>query len=147
MTLLESLKKRALEAMKVKDSFTTTLLRLAAAEIQMLETRCGRPTTEDEAAQCLRRLMKSNDETLAATVDPEQKATLVRENALLAEFLPKSLDIDALVLALGPVLDAIRAAPSDGPATGIAMKHLKTIGAVAQGADVTKAVAKVRAPN
>ncbi|MFO0666377.1 MAG: GatB/YqeY domain-containing protein [Polyangiaceae bacterium] len=145
MTILENIKKRAMEAMKAKDAVASSILRLAASEVQMVETRSGNPVTDDEAAGVLRKLIKSNEETLRATNGAEEKATLERENELLSSFLPKGLSVDEIAAALAPVADAIRGAAADGPATGIAMKHLKQSGISAQGADVTKAVAKLRA--
>jgi uncharacterized protein len=43
------------------------------------------------------------------------------------------------------VVDAVRAAKSDGQAMGVAMKHLKAGGAVALADDVKKAVERIRA--
>ena len=144
MSVLENIKKRSMEAMKAKDSVASSILRLAASEVQMVETRTGSPATDDEAAGVLRKLIKSNEETLRATNGAEEKATLERENELLAAFLPKGLSIEEIVAALAPVAEAIRAAAADGPATGLAMKHLKQAGIAAQGADVTKAVGTLR---
>ena len=146
MSVLENIKKRAMEAMKAKDSAASSILRLAAAEVQMVETRNGKPATDEEAEGIVRKLIKSNEETLKATTGVEEKAALERENELLSAFLPKGLSIDEIVAALAPVVDAIRAAAADGPATGMAMKHLKQAGISVQGNDVTKAVGKIRTP-
>jgi hypothetical protein len=131
MTLIESLRARALEAMKAKDGVATTILRLAQSEVQATEARAGRALTDDEAFAVVRKLVKSNEETLAASkgdsdADKEQRATLTRENALLSEFLPMGLTVEQVHGLLGPVADAIRAAGNDGQATGLAMKHLKS---------------------
>ena len=47
-------------------------------------------------------------------------------------------------MALAPVVDALKAAGNDGQATGVAMKHLKSVGAVVTGKEVTAAVKKLR---
>jgi hypothetical protein len=49
-----------------------------------------------------------------------------------------------VVEALAPVADAVRAAKSDGQAMGVAMKHLKTTGAVAESASVQEATRRLR---
>src|SRR5262245_57075457 len=134
--LVDTIKARALEAMKKKDQVTTSILRLALGEIQTLEARNNRPPNDDEAAAVVRKLIKSNEETLAVATDTSQKQTLERENEVLRALLPASLSVDQIVDALAPVAQAIRDAKAEGPATGIAMKHLKTSGVTAPGNDV-----------
>ena len=92
----------------------------------------------------LKKLVKSNQETLSSSEDAEQKKTLEQEISILQSFLPKSLGVDEIVTALAPVADAIKAAGNDGQATGVAMKHLKSTGAVVGGKDVSEAVKKIR---
>jgi len=146
MTLVDVLRKKALESMKAKDSLATTILRLAQSEVQAAEARAGKALTDDEAFACVRKLVKSNEETLAASKgDAEKTATLTRENAILTELLPKGLSVPELQALLAPVTDAIRAAGNDGQATGVAMKHLKAQGVTAGGKDVGEAVRLLRA--
>jgi uncharacterized protein YqeY len=103
-------------------------------------------TLGDEAVQgILRKLVKSNQDTLGLTVDPAQQEVLRKEIAVLEALLPKTLGADDIVALLAPVRDAVRAAANDGQATGVAMKHLKTAGAVVQGKDVGEAVRAIRA--
>lgn len=145
MSLIETLRARALTAMKAKDTVATTILRLAQSEVQALEARAGRTLTDDEAFGALRKLVKSNEETLAASGDkPEERAVLAREIQLLTELLPKTMSTAEIAAALAPIADALKAAGSDGQATGLAMKHLKTSGAQVSGTDVAAAVKTLR---
>jgi uncharacterized protein len=137
------LKARAAESMKAKDAVATSILRLALGEIQTAEARTNKPVSDDEAIAIVRKLVKSNEETLAHS-QGEERATLERENAILLGVLPATLGPDRIVELLAPVTEALRAAKSDGQATGIAMKHLKASGASVQGNDVTAAVKRVR---
>ena len=141
--VIETLKARAAEAMKSKDGVATSILRLALGEIQTAEARSNKPVTEDEAVAIVRKLIKSNEETLPHAAG-EQKATLERENALLSSVLPATMTPDQIVAALAPVAEAVRAAKNDGQATGVAMKHLKSSGSSVQGNDVTAAVKRMR---
>ena len=143
MTLVDVLRKKALEAMKAKDGLATTILRLAQSEVQALEARLGRPLTDDEAFGALRKLVKSNEETLAHT-QGDARAALERENGILLGVLPATLGPDQILELLASVADAVRGAKSDGQATGVAMKHLKASGASVQGNDVTAAVKRMR---
>ena len=141
---VDTLKAAITQAVKDKDATARDVLRLALGEIQMAEVRGGRAPTDDEATAIVKKLVKSNEETLALTSD-DRADTLRREIAVLSSLLPKSLIVDQIVEALASQAEALRTAKNDGPATGMAMKHLKTSGAVFDGKDVGEAVKKLRA--
>jgi uncharacterized protein len=143
--LLDEIKTRLGAAMKARNDVEREILRVALGEIQTLEARHGRPPTDDEAVQVLRKLVKSNEETKSATTDETRKAVLEQEIAVLGALLPKGPSVDELVAQLAPVRDAIRAAGNDGQATGIAIKHLKAQGSNVPGADAAAAAKKLRA--
>jgi uncharacterized protein YqeY len=143
--LLDEIKAQMFRAMKAGHVVEKEILRVALGEITTEAAREGRKGDDDEARAIVRKLMKSNEETLASGLDAEKKSVLEEENRILAAFLPKSLDLDAIVAALAPVKDAVRAAGSEGQATGVAMKHLKSQGASVNGKDVAEAVKRVRA--
>jgi hypothetical protein len=145
MGILEELKARMNEATRGKDEVAKNIYRLAYSETQLAAARSGNTVTEDEATAILRKLVKSNEETLAVATDPAQKEALARETALLAALLPRTLGVPEIVAALAPVADAIRAAGNDGQATGVAMKQLKSTGASVDGKTVAAAVKQLRA--
>jgi uncharacterized protein len=144
--LAEEIKKQMLAAMKARDSVKREVLSVALGEIQTNEARLNRPASDEEAAQVVRKLVKSNQETIFASEDTEQKLTLARENEILSALLPKTLTVAEIVEALSTVCDEIRAAKSDGQATGVAMKQLKAAGATVSGKQVSEAVKQLRAP-
>jgi uncharacterized protein YqeY len=138
--LAEEIKRRMFAAMKAKDTVEKEILRVALGEI----TARGEDATDDAVAVVLKKLVKSNEESLAAATDVEQRQVLEREIGILKALLPQGMSLDQIVEALGPVHAAIRAAQADGPATGIAMKHLKTQTVTADGKDVAAAVRQIR---
>jgi uncharacterized protein YqeY len=142
--LLDDIKRRITQAMKDKDDVAKSILRLAFGEMQTAEARAARAITDDEAAAIVKKLVKSNDETLAHAAG-EQADTLRRENEILTSLLPAAISLDALVEALAPQREAIRAAKNDGQATGIAVKHLKASAIDADGKSVAAAVKQMRA--
>lgn len=142
--ILESLKAKIQDAMKRRDSVASTIYRLAFGEIQTNEARLGRAITEDEATAIVRKLIKSNEETLAISTADDQKQVLDVEIRLLKELLPAQLDGAAIEALLVPLKADIVAAKSEGQATGVAMKHLKANGANAASADVVTVVKKMR---
>ena len=144
--LLDEIKAQMFQAMKAGDLVRKEILRVAVGEITTEAARPGRKGDDEESQAILRKLIKSTEETLGSETDAEKRAVLERERAVLAEFLPKSLDVAAIVEALAAVHQAIRDAGNDGQATGVAMKELKSKGAVVNGKDVALAVRQVRTP-
>jgi uncharacterized protein YqeY len=142
--LVDDIKKQITAAMKSGDTVARDVLRLALSEIQAAEARKNAPPTDEEAAAALRKLIKSNEETLALAGEGERAATLRREIEVLSSLLPKQLSVDDVVTALASQHEAIKAAKNNGQATGIAMKHLKSTGASVSGNDVAAAVKKIR---
>jgi uncharacterized protein len=143
--LIDEIKTRMTRAMRERDDVVRNILGLAVGEIQTAEARANRALGDDEATAIVRKLLKSNEETLALTsADDARAGVLRREIEALTALLPKSMTVDEIAAALGPVTDAIRAAKSDGQAMGVAMKHLKAAGAVASAPDVQQALKRVR---
>lgn len=142
--LVDEIKVKVSAAMKAQDTVARDILRLALGEIQTAEARRNGPLTDEEATQAVRKLIKSNEETLGLTTDAERAAVLRRETEVLTALLPAQLSPEKIVELLGPVHEAIKASKSDGQATGVAMKHLKTAGASVNGADVGVAVKTIR---
>ena len=142
--LSEEIKKRMLQAMKAGRTLEKEILRVALGEIQTQEARAKQALSDDEVAAVVRKLVKNNQETLGVSESAEQKAQLAEEITVLESLLPKALGVDEIVAALAAVADAVRAAGNDGQATGVAMKHLKSTGAVVTGKEVTAAVKQIR---
>ena len=142
--IVEELKRRIADAMRAKDAVAKDVLRVALGEIQTAEARSGGALDEAEAQKVIKKLVKSNDETLAATRDPGTQQKLKRENEVLGAMLPRSLGVDEIVAALAPVAGQIAAAKGDGPAMGLAMRHLRSEGATVEAPDVKAAIAKIR---
>src|SRR5688572_29126856 len=132
--LIDDIKKRMIDAMKGGRAVERDILRVTMGEVQAAENR-GTTVNDDETLKVIRKLIKSNSETLAVADKAETKVKLEDENRVLESLLPKTLGLDAILAALAPVAEEIKAAKSEGQATGVAMKHLKASGAVAGGKD------------
>lgn len=144
MALVDQIKARMFKAMKAGNVTEKEILRVAMGEITTDAARPGRKGDDDEAQAILKKMVKSNEESLAASQDDAQKAQLRAELAILNDFLPKTLGVSEIVAALAPVQDAVKGAGNDGQATGVAMKHLKSLGALVNGKDVSEAVRTLR---
>jgi uncharacterized protein YqeY len=143
--LIDEIKTRMMRARRDRDEVVRNILGLAVGEIQTAEARANRALGEDEAMAVVRKLVKSNEETLALSgTDDARAAGLRREIEALSALLPRSMSVEQIADAVSPVADAIRAAKSDGQAMGVAMKHLKATGAIAGAPDVQQAVKRVR---
>lgn len=144
MALLDQIKARMFAAMKSGNVTEREILKVAMGEITTEAARPGRKGDDAETEVILRKLVKSNEESMEASQDETQKAQLRAEIEVLHTFLPKSLGVPEIVAALAPVADAVKAAGNDGQATGVAMKHLKSLAAVVNGKDVSAAVRQLR---
>jgi len=143
--LKDEIARRIKQAMKDGNTVEKEVLRVALGDIQTGEAREGGANGGDEAALAVvRKLVKSITETAAQTQNPAEKATLHEEIAVLATLLPKALTLDEIVVKLEPSRADLQKAPSDGAATGVAMKALKALGLDANGKDVTEAVKRLR---
>ena len=131
-------------AMKGGKTVEKEILRVALGEVQTEEARAGKDLDDGAVEKILRKLLKSNRETLDATEDAGAKAPLAQENAVIESLLPKTLGEEEVIAALADTRDAIAAAGNDGQATGIAMKALKTKGLAVDGRTVSAAVRKLR---
>jgi hypothetical protein len=142
--VIDTLKAAISRAVTDKDEVARDVLRLALGEVQTAEARAARPLRDDEVVAVIRKLVKSNEETLVAAADHQGAPSLRHENEVLSALLPAGLSDAQISEALAPVADAIKAAKNDGQATGIAMKHLKASGAVVEGTAVAAAVRTLR---
>ena len=141
--LVDVIKAKIVEAMKGGRAVERDVLRVALSEIGAAENR-GTKITDEEAQKIVRKLIKSNAETLAVAARQDMKDKLEEENRVLEGLLPKRLGPEEIARELAPLLQQIKEAKSEGQATGIAMKHLKTSGATVDGKDVTEAVKRLR---
>jgi uncharacterized protein YqeY len=142
--LIDHIKARMFQAIKAGATVEKEILRVAMGEITTEAARPGRTGSDEETLTILRKLVKSNEETLASTTEADKRAVLQQEIEILGSYLPKSLTPDEIAAALAPVLPQIKAAGNDGQATGIAMKQLKSAGVVVNGKDVGLAIKELR---
>lgn len=139
--LIDDIKAAMFAAMKAGNIVEKEVLRTALGEA----TSTGEKPADPEMAGVLRKLVKGIEETKRVTTDEATQTRLTEELAILRRFLPQTLDVAAIKATLEPVAPAIRGAAGEGPATGIAMKHLKSTGALVEGKDVSAAVREIRA--
>ena len=144
--LIDEIKSRMFKAMKEGRIIEKEILRVAVGEITTDAARAGKSGSDEESQAILRKLIKSNEESLALTEDTVQRASLELENRTLAELLPKTLTVEEIVVHLAPQKSAIGAAGNEGQATGIAMKFLKGLELTVNGKDVAQAVKQLRVP-
>jgi uncharacterized protein len=148
--LTDDIKAQFKRALREKDELVKNVLSVALGEIQTAEARANRALRDDEVVAILRKLVKSNEETLAlsgpgAGGDAGTRAdALRREIAVISALLPAILTDEEIAQALAPVTQALRDAKSGGQAMGLAMKHLKATGAAAHATNVQSVVEKIR---
>lgn len=146
--MIETLKKRIRQAMLERNELEKGVLRVALGDLQTEEARAGELSDAD-AERILRKMVKSNRETHAALAGQPDKAAeldvLEKELAILESLLPRTLTAQETETVLEAVRELLCGAEKDGMATGLAMKHLKTTGAVVDGKVVAQVVTNMRA--
>jgi uncharacterized protein YqeY len=138
--LIDQVKQRMFQAMKAGNVLEKEILRTAIGEV----TRSGDDPTDERVLGVLKKLVKSNQETLESATSADQRSDLQREIEVLGTFLPETPGPEQLGALLAPVAEQIRAAAGPGPAMGIAMKFLKAANVSAESRDVQAALAELR---
>ena len=132
MAIVAEMREQLKTSMKARDAVRTNALRYWIAQ---LTTGTGEEVPDDQAIKAMRGVLKE--------ARGGQTSFSPEEVALIEEWVPPSLDRDAIRAALEPVLDAIKGAPKEGPAMGIAMKQLA--GRAVEAEDVRAVIAELRA--
>jgi uncharacterized protein YqeY len=76
MALVDQIKARMFQAMKAGNIVEKEILRVAMGEITTDAARAGKKGDDEEAQAILKKLVKSNEESIEASQDETQKATL-----------------------------------------------------------------------
>lgn len=93
MSLIETIRAQKTEARKdVNRAIEVAILNLLLGEIETVEKRTGKLYTESQVVDAVKKLIKSNDESLKHRASEK----LVTENAVLSALLPKQLTEDQI---------------------------------------------------
>lgn len=149
MSFKETVRQKFEEAKRAGHRDEKNVLSVILGDVATQEARSGKEMPDAEVEKLVRKMVESNAETLAqlkshGRMDDPRAAVLEHETAFLKGLLPQSLDVAGILKALEPVRADIVAAKNDGQATGVAMKHIKSLSLNAQGQDVSAAVRQIR---
>lgn len=131
MTIVQKMRAQLGPAMKARDAARLSFLRYWIAQLTL---GTGEEMADADAIKKMRSVQKEA-KSGATTFTAE-------DLELLREWIPAGLTPEQIREALAPAADAIRAAPKDGMALGVAMKALA--GKAAETEDVKAAVAEIR---
>jgi uncharacterized protein YqeY len=131
VTIAQKMREQLKVSMKARDAVRTNFLRYWIAQFTM---GTGAEMSDEDAVKKLRGVLKEA-KSGQTTFTPE-------EIALIHEWVPPSLTPEQIAEALTAVRDAIKAAPKEGMAMGLAMKALA--GQAVESDDVKAAVAAIR---
>lgn len=148
MSLAEVIKSQLTTSIKAKDEVRKGILRVVLGELGTLESRSGKTLSDGEVEKVISKVVQANAETANLTTCQETKLRLMQENEILGEFLPTYASPDQIRMALSSFIADIKAAKSDGQATGVAMKNFKggrlNCGTVIDGKVVAEVVKELR---
>ena len=131
MSIVQRMRESLKVSMRARDALRTNFLRYWIAQLTL---GTGEEMADADAVKKMRGVVKEA-KSGQTTWTPE-------EIALIAEWVPASLGPEQIAEALAGVADAIKAAPKEGMAMGIAMKALA--GQPVDSDDVKAAVAAIR---
>ena len=145
---------KQLISVAAKENNTTSrdILRLILGQIQT--ESATKLLSEDQKLSIVRKLIKSNEITLAAMAETPKENwnqewqdnanKLNQEIELLKSLLPQTWTLEQLSEFFAYHKEAVRAAKTEGAAIGVAMKLLKAEGAVVNNSDVKDTVIQIR---
>jgi hypothetical protein len=113
MTLIERMRAQLKGAMKSRDTVRVQFLRYWIAQFTQGD---GTEVSDEAAIKRMRGVLKES-KAGPTSFSPE-------ELDLIREWVPATLSTEQIRDALTPIVDQIRAAPKEGMAMGLAMKHL-----------------------
>lgn len=131
MTIVQSMRAKLKDSMKARDAVQTNFLRYWIAGLTLAT---GEEVSDADAIKKMRSVLKEA-KSGQTTFSPE-------EVAMIAEWVPPVLTPEQIVELITPIAEAIKAAPKDGMAMGLAMKALA--GKQVESDDVKAAVATIR---
>ena len=131
MTIVQKMRAQLAPAMKARDAARTAFLRYWIAQLTL---GSGEEMADADAVKKMRSVLKEAKSGVTTFTAEEME--------LLREWVPAALTPEQIREALAPAAEAIRAAPKEGMALGVAMKSLA--GRAVETEDVKAAVAAIR---
>lgn len=131
MTIVKRMREQLKESMKARDAVRTNFLRYWIAQLTL---GTGEEVADADAVKKMRSVLKE--------AKSGQTTFSSEEIALIQAWVPQTLTADQIATMLESVREAIKAAPKDGMAMGVAMKALA--GQPVESEDVKTAVAAIR---
>ena len=131
MTIASRMRAALKDSMKARDAVRTNVLRYWIAQLTL---GTGDEMDDAEAVKKMRGVLKE--------AKSGQTSWSPAELAVIGEWVPASLGPEQIAAALAPAAEAIKGAPKEGMAIGLAMKALA--GQPVDSDDVRAAVAAIR---
>jgi uncharacterized protein YqeY len=131
MAIVQKMREQLRESMKARDAVRTSFLRYWIAQ---LTTGTGEEVPDDQAIKRMRGVLKEARSGVTSFTP--------QELALIEEWVPPTWSREQIKSALAAAAEPIRAAPKEGQAMGVAMKHLA--GQPVDADDVKAVVAELR---
>lgn len=143
MTIEEKIQKQIVEKIKQGEKDTVVVLRTVLGELQRISSK--EKLSEDKAIKIIKKMAESISEMI--NIKKEQNKDTSKDKhelEILRTLTPKSMSVEDIILALDPVKNDIKYSENEGPAIGMAMKHIKMNSLIADGKDVKTAVEMIR---
>lgn len=140
--MFEKITKDLTEAMKAKDTFRTSVLRMLKSALKNEEINKKSPLTDDEVLAIIKKQVKTRKDSMneyASYNRMDLADSLQKEIDILNEYLPEELSDEELIKVIDSVINEIN--PTSKKEMGLVIKTVGTrVGAAADMSKVSKIV-------
>lgn len=139
--LVNTIKEKIRETYFNNNITERSILKLLLGDIQLLEANKNKEAKDEEVHQIIRKFIKSNNEMLEYGNERIDRDTLLVENNILENFLPKTLDKLSIIGYINdnPAIVELIKQKKD-KSIGIVMKHFKENNLFVQGKDLKEVI-------
>ena len=140
--LLPILRADITNSIKSGNVLARNILKVIVGEAEMLALRQNKNVSDDIIYSVIKKAIEGNETTIS--LSKTEKPELKKENEILKQYLPKTLNLEETIVNLNDISDQIKSMSNIGQATGLAMKNLKTKNLVIDSKIVIEAINKIR---
>ena len=139
--LVNTIKEKIRETYFNNNITERSILKLLLGDIQLLEANKNKEVKDEEVHQIIRKFIKSNNEMLEYGSERIDRDTLLFENSILENFLPKTLDKLSIIGYINdnPSLVELIQQKRD-KSIGTVMKYFKENNLFVQGKDLKEVI-------
>jgi len=141
--LLKQIKQDITASVISSDITRRNILKVVVGEAEMTALRQNKDVTDDMLLTTMKKVLEGNTVTLE-TGKASNATVLKQENAILKDYLPKTLNADQMMAHLEPLKEQIKAGTNVNQVIGLVMKTFKAASLPVDSKAVIEIINKIR---